>query len=207
MGQVLLASMSQFRYRGDSIWTTGASGDTDFYTNNVGSTIDSGFWKISNLIKNYSKIVIYGAGFILQILAIFGIAQTINDKFWVYGVFVESISIDLIYTLIAGYAAQKISYAARGTSSTTAGLVWAASKITLELLIFFGLEAVTYTALSSHWGPWMQGNEPGPETEEEEEEEEEVVEEATEEGAEEGAEGEAVEGGEEAVEVTADEAA
>ena len=206
MGQVLLASMSQFRYRGDSIWTTGASGDTDFYTNNVTSDTDSGLWKISNLIKNYSKIVIYGAGFILQILAIFGIAQTINDKFWVYGVFVESISIDLIYTLIAGYAAQKISYAARGTSTTTAGLVWAASKITLELLVFFGLEAVTYTALSSHWGPWMQGNEPGPETEEEEEEEE-VVEEATEEGAEEGAEGEAVEGGEEAVEVTADEAA
>merc|ERR1711862_95800 len=98
----------------------------------------------------------------------------------------------------------------RDTDTTTAGLTWAASKIGLEFLIFFAMEAVTYTTLSAHWGPWMQGNEPAEEEEVEEVEEveeEEIKEEVVEETTEEAVEGETGEGEveETVVEVTEEE--
>ena len=84
-----------------------------------------------------------------------GVVPALNEKVWVYGIFVEAISIDFVYICLAGYALGKIY---KGADSSAQDLAY--SQITLEFLIFFAMEAVTYSGLSSNFGPWSQGNEP-----------------------------------------------
>ena len=65
-------------------------------------------WKAANYVKNYSKMVFFGLAVITQILAMVGVIPALNEKVWVYGIFVEAISIDIVYIIMASYALGKV---------------------------------------------------------------------------------------------------
>ena len=103
--QVTYSVLNQFIYRAnDNNYWFNSSSD-NYYVNDTDS---SSMWKFANFIKNYSRMAAYGFALITQILAQLGIAQAFNEKVWVYGIFVEAISIDIVYLIMACYALGKI---------------------------------------------------------------------------------------------------
>lgn len=56
------------------------------------------------MLKTYSTLAIFAVAFITQILAMVGVASSINTMVWSYGVFLGMTSINMIYLTLMGYA-------------------------------------------------------------------------------------------------------
>ena len=83
---VLIAAVTEFYFRTQDY--QGTSSTKGFYSNFDDVFTDvSNYWQYANMFLQYSRIAIFSAAFITQLLAMFGIAAHINTLVWTYGVF------------------------------------------------------------------------------------------------------------------------
>lgn len=69
------------------------------------------------MLKTYSTLLIFGVAFITQILAMVGIASSVNSMVWNYGVFVGMIVVNMLYLTINGYAYDTVVVLVTGTGT------------------------------------------------------------------------------------------
>lgn len=103
------------------------------------------------MIKNYGSLSVYSVGLITQILAMFGVSPEFNHGVWVYGVFALQLSLGIVYLLMTSFSYGQV----KSNGNSLASLSLVESQIESELLVWMGMEALTFTALTSQWGPWM----------------------------------------------------
>ena len=100
---MLIAALTQFYFRDHDYLGNDATKGFYSYWEDAGLS-STNFWQTANLLRNYSSIVIYGIAFLTQLLAMLGIAASVNTSVWMYGVFTVMMSINVVYLLIMGYA-------------------------------------------------------------------------------------------------------
>ena len=81
-------------------------------------------------------------------LAILGIAASINTMVWTYGVFVAMMSVNIVYLLIMGYAYDLV------VASTDANAMIAKGQMKRDFLIFFGSTAASAAYLAVDFTKW-----------------------------------------------------
>ena len=99
---ILVAALTEFYFRDhDYLGNSATKGYYSYWED--ASVATTNFWQIANLLRTYSAIAIFSIAFITQLLAMLGIAASVNSMVWIYGVFTVFMSINVIYMLLMGY--------------------------------------------------------------------------------------------------------
>lgn len=91
-----------FRYRSDP------SSTVEYYAAGVGTTNGTNYWKIMNLIHNWSGIVLWSVLGCTNLLATFGIASEINMMAWGFSALIFTVV--MVVTKIIGTIGYDAAY-------------------------------------------------------------------------------------------------
>ena len=93
---VLIAAVTEYYFRTQDY--QGTSSTKGFYSNydDVFTSVPN-YWQYANIFLQNSRIAIFSAAFITQLLAMLGIAANINTLVWTYGVFMLMSVINFSY--------------------------------------------------------------------------------------------------------------
>ena len=120
---VLIATMTEFYFRSQDYY--GTSSTKGFYSNwdNAFTISISNYWQYANMLLQYSRIAIFSAAFITQLLAMLGIAAPINTLVWSYGVFMLMSFINGSYLFAMFFAYETIASEVLSRNDTEALIV------------------------------------------------------------------------------------
>ena len=183
--EAISAFLIAFRYRKQD-WL-GSASDSYYkqYETHVGGT---NWWSLANALNTYTKLVVYGAGFITQLLALFGIAPGINQTVWQWGVIVGVTTVNVLFVLFSGMGYDTAVDKAR--QEEVAGALTVVGQMDEDFALFFGLTSFSGSILWLNYPQWLQGQNDATKEAEESSSAEGEAEEEEEEATEETAEGE-----------------
>ena len=184
--EALSAFLIAFRYRKQD-WL-GSASDSYYkqYETHVGGT---NWWSLANSLNTYTKLIVYGTGFITQLLALFGIAPGINELIWQWGVIVGVTSVNVLFVLLNGMGYDAAVDKARQGEVASANTV--VGQMDEDFALFFGLTSFSSSILWLNYPMWLQGqNDATKEAEESSNTEEDAEDGEKEESTEDTAEGE-----------------
>ena len=153
--QTLTQVFQLTRYRTQD-WTAGSGSFYDQWATS-GNLPTTNWWQRANQIFMYGKIVLFGPGFILQLLASVGILADINELYWLTGIFNLALMVDLIYLAISAYAYDLANAACRAAGATTDSTCLVQADIKREWMVFFGTQGFVINMLLPQMMPWKYG--------------------------------------------------
>jgi hypothetical protein len=95
---------NKFRFKSsDYVWLPGVAYETDAAKQKDATN----YLKLADDISSYGQLVLFGAGFILQLLSTFGIAANINYLWWTMGVCLGGFALHLTSLLLLAMGVEK----------------------------------------------------------------------------------------------------
>ena len=149
--EVATAYLQTFKYRKQD-WNSTTTSDSFYkpYDTHVGGT---NFWSLANLLNGYSKLALYGIAFLTQALTLLGIAPAINSQVWYYGIVIGVSSINALYVVLTGLAADKVADKCRQGNVTSACGI----DLSEDFMLFFGLSGFSAATMYANFPAWLQG--------------------------------------------------
>ena len=155
LAQVIAAGLtSEFVFRNKD-YIDGPTSSLGFYNQYDVADIGANFWQYASMLKTYSTLAIFAVAFITQILAMVGVASSINTMVWSYGVFLGMTSINMIYLTLMGYAYDTAVMKYR--TDLTVAAMNARDQMKRDFVQFFGWTAAVSIALYIDFSKWDQG--------------------------------------------------
>lgn len=108
---------SSFYARKQNYYGNSASQSYYYYWTNP--ALGTNYWQYASALQTYSQIGVFLVAFLTQVLAMAGVAPSLNDFVWGNGVFTYLMAVNVIYLVIMGYAFDIVNEKTRSAPADT----------------------------------------------------------------------------------------
>lgn len=112
------------------------------------------WWEYASLTKQYGFLAIFGIAFITQLVALFGVIESVNVLIWQWAVGFGGTLIASVYLVLMGLAYDKVATKCRADTADAACFLQ--TYLNTDLAIFLASTALTFATLKFDLKKWYQ---------------------------------------------------